>query len=118
MGFEITPLGQVQVQNKGQTLAGTANAFGTTPQVIFTCPVGSKVTVVKINSQFLAFGTGTKGTLRVGGIAVRNNINAADGAYVESSQFEGTVLQAGQTIQFEGDAAGNNETANYIFVLN
>ena len=114
----VSSRNQVQTKNQGQTLAGTAIAFGTTPQVIYTVPPGQVVTVTKISTQFIAFGTGTKGTLTIGGVNVRANINVADAAYVESVAFEEMILTAGQTIQFSGDAAGNNESANYIFVIN
>ena len=117
---QISALTIVQTRKGGKVVNGTVTTFGTTAVTVFTAT--QQLTLSKINSQMVSFGTGTSATLSIiiAGVTIniRAGITVADATYVESTIFEGIVMNVGDSIQFSGNAAGNNETANYIFVLN
>lgn len=115
MVSQTRPLNSVQ-KIPYKSVNGTATTFGTTPQVIYTVPAGKKAYIIQATTQFVAFGTGTKGRSNYGAIPGRE-ASAADANPVVDIAGINTVLTATQTITFSGNAAGNNETVNYNFTI-
>lgn len=113
MVSKTTPLNAIQ-KIPYISVKGTAVNFGTTPEIVYTCPTGKKALIITATTMFVAFGTGTRGQSNYGSVRGRS-VNVADANPVSEPIALNLVLNAGETISFSGDAAGNNETANYNF---
>lgn len=117
MTRQTTVLNSVQKGVPAITNAQPNVDVGTTPKVIYTCPVGKTATIRKIATRMISFGTGTIAAVRVNGFAVRENIIAADTTLVDIPQASGATLDAGQTITLTSNGAGNNDSMNSLTVI-
>lgn len=111
MGWNLTPLGLIQKIPSTQ-LIGTSTLVGTTLVTLYTCPAGKKATILAFADQSVALGTNTIMNAKIKGLNLRNLI-AVETAVVNEN-IQGSVLLAGDTIQFGGNGASNNGTVNYF----
>jgi len=121
MATTITARNASQVQNK-ITVDGQTSTAGSTPQVVYTCPVGKKAEVLECFCRRNSYAGGMntadefririKGTDRgfdtVGGSAA-DTIDALIMRRQEACI--GVLLEAGDTIDFEGEDGTSNNGA-------
>lgn len=111
-----TFIGLTQIQKIPDTgITETLTTIGTTVVTIYTVPAGKKAKVNFIAWALVALGANTKIDLKLVSIIGEEKTAVAAAAMVLYTGANGTILTAGQTIQYSGDNAANNGTVNVNF---
>lgn len=91
---------------------GTVTDGGTVTKAFYTVPSGKKAVINSIKIAYVGFGTGTLSRIFLNGLQLDQSAGA--GSNLVEKLSAPATLAAGQTVQYGGDAAGNNATINYF----
>lgn len=113
--------GRVNAYNASQkissiTFAGTVITYGSTPAVIYTCPAGKRASILNFSDTNIALGANTTMWPRVKGQKLRSSGAIETVLTIENASISMTLVP-GDTVDFLGNNAGNNGTANYILTV-
>jgi len=96
----------------------TNTVVGTTPRIIYTCPVGKTAKIENLAVRTVSYGGNTLMNTLVDGNRVRRTVSAAvDTDLVQVSQALNAVLTAGQTISLTGDSGSDNGSMDTLTVV-
>jgi len=100
------------------TVKGNSTVIGTTVVVLYTVPGGKKARVKSGASRFVSGGANTFLQVNVGGERVVRETAAPSPPILQDiATIKGMVLEAGETIELEGDSGSDNGSMNFTFTF-
>jgi hypothetical protein len=115
MPISKVPLGTIQKPEINKVVSGTFTTAGVTALTLYQVPAGKSAIVRSFLTKMGAFGSGTYLNWIVRGVVVRRTNSPADTNENRAVEVAGNGLRlnSGDTIQVQGNAAGNNEDGEY-----
>lgn len=98
------------------TIAGNSAIVGTTLVTVYTVPTNKKARIIGAADRLVSLGANTLTRVLLAGRRY-NNKTVAELALVVIAPAIGVMLIAGETIQLQGDAAGNNGSVDFSFTV-
>lgn len=96
-----------------QRLNGNSSIVGVATVTLLTVAPGKRVEILEISNRVISFGTNGNMDINIGGRRLRRAISA-DLNLIDIPQDKNQTLEAGETIELQGDGAGNNGSMDFM----